>query len=189
MKNISEQRIKKSIITLLALFCCMYSCQAWAKDFALIEDQVRISSPGPDGMITVSAPPRTVPVGPNAAALVLVENPKTEPKGEAQNPVNHDGSFSVRIGARPGDKIKITVKTSDGSKKKISRKVPQMSIHTVPKARGGGFSAQGISSPLMPEPTPEIIINYRGSRDTKAVPAGVPLNPEEEIARSGVLPN
>lgn len=149
----------------------------------MIEDAVSVSSPDKEGFATVSGPAKTVTVGPGMVGIFTLENTKGKPKQEIQGFINRDGSFSGRVRATPGDKLKITLGTNTGDKKKLNKKVPQFTSHTTPALNAGrsaAFSTQG------PGPPPEVIIRYKEA--PKAAVAAVPLNPDEEVLQSGVLP-
>lgn len=170
-----------------------------AKDFSVEKDMIVASAPDANGNVTVSGPPGTVRVGANAPAEVTLENTTLKPKiPPRKGVVGPDGSFSVQIPGAPDHKIKIVISSPTGGSKKTSKRVPLGPVVRVPPDKSGFFSQSAappkggaFSQPsprrwLRPaEPTPEITINYR---DSSSRPSSSPLDPDEEVRQSGVLP-
>jgi len=158
------------------------SVSSGAKDLQVIKDLVRVSAPGKDGFVAITGAAKTVTVNPNMIARYTVENTKT--KEQVQGVVNRDGSFATRIKAVPGNKIKATFVCSSGKKEKVSRKVPQFTAHILPEGASSNavreFQGETAGSPR------DIVIRY--SEVCSADGAGKPLDPDEEVKQSGVLP-
>jgi len=174
----------------VAVLCFMigHAVSVHAKDLAVFEDRISSSPPDAEGLSTISGPPGSVIVSPNVIGTFSVEN--TGNKEKISGKVNPDGSFSGRIRARASDKLKITIMTSTDNKKKIKKKVPPQ-LSRPPSPRTQDIPAQARTEPLsrFPDPTPEIIIRYKGVPGKGASEAtGRPVDPDAEVSESAVLP-
>lgn len=174
----------------VAVLCLMigHASRLHAKDLAVFEDQINPSPPDGQGYSTISGPPGSVIVSPNVIGTFNIEN--TGNKEKISGKVNTDGSLSGRIRASGGDKLKVTIMTSTDNKKKIKKKVPPQlfSPHSPPAQ---DIPAYGRTEPLpqFPDPTPEVIIRYKGAPGKGIAGAiGRPVNPDAEVSESGVLP-
>jgi hypothetical protein len=157
-----------------------------AKAIVVSEDRIAVSAPDSQGFTTVYGPPGCIIVRPNAVAAFVLENTKMKPRQQVQGKVNADGGFVARIQARPDDKLRLRLSSSDGGSTKISKRVPLQPITRPPRA----LSAPNISgnseyvSALAPRPTPEIVIHYKTSQ--QELPRAETI--ENEVLQSGVLP-
>jgi hypothetical protein len=151
------------------------------------EALIAVTPPDARGVVTVSGPPGTVRVGPNATASFTIENKDLKPKQPpGQGVVGPDGAFSAQVPGIPGDKIRLRISSLAGGGKKVTLEVPPRPVRASPPDKSALFSQSSPRAWLRPaEPTPEIMINYR---DSSSKPASSPLNPDEEVRQSGVLP-
>ena len=159
-----------------------------AKDLAVLEDRISCSPSDASGIVTISGVPGSVLVSPNAIGTFSIENAGSGAK--ISGTVNPDGSFLGRIRAGAEDKLKITIMTSTDAKRKIKKKVPQSSVPPSTQVSAMPPRAQSEPALQLPDPTPEIVIRYKGASSGKssAAGAGRPLDPEAEVLESGVLP-
>jgi hypothetical protein len=187
--NLSVSRLHRGSFG-MAVLCLMigHASNLHAKDLAVFEDRINPSPPDGQGYSTVSAPAGSVIVSPDAIGTFNVENSGNKEKISGK--VNPDGSFSGRIRAGAGDKLKITIMTSTDNKKRIKKKVPpQLFSSPSPRTKDTPAYARTESLPQFPDPTPEIIIRYKGAPGKGASGAtGPPMNPDAEVSDSGVLP-
>lgn len=181
-----------------ALVLCARTAHG-AKDFSVDEDLIAVSPPDATGVVTISGPPGTVRLGPNATATFTLENRSLKPRIQPrQGVVGPDGSFSAQIPGTTGHKVRITIASLSGKSKKVTKRVPPGPVAAVQTDKAGLFSqsapqpgGSAFSQPsprrwLRPaEPTPEITINYRTG---SSKPSLSPLDPDAEVRRSGVLP-
>jgi len=158
---------------------------AHAKGIEVVEERISISAPDEKGYAVVHAPSGSVLVGPNAIATFTIENSKSkQPLREVQGKVNADGSFTARIPASPEDKLKIRISSSDGGRKKLTRKVPRGSVVTARSFQPEKPLSHGIEKSPPIRITPELTIRYKGTSG----PRERPLDADVEVLNSGVLP-
>ncbi len=186
-RSVVRMKIYLSSVAVLC-FVTGHALPIQAKDLAVLEDRISSSPPDAEGFSKISGPPGSVIISPNVIGTVSIEN--TGNKEKISGKVNPDGSFSERIRASANDKLKITIMTSTDSKRKIKMKVPPQPLAPASQ-RTQAVAAQPGTERLsrFPDPTPEIIIRYKGT--TAKTASGAPgraLNPDAEVLESGVLP-
>lgn len=173
----------------VAVLCLMigYASRLHGKELAVFEDRINPSPPDGQGYSTIAGAPGSVIVSPHVIGTFTIEN--TGNKEKISGKVDPDGSFAGRIRAGVGDKLKITIMTS-ADKKRIKKKVPPRSFSS-PSPRPQDIPSYGQTEPLpqFPDPTPEVIIRYKGvpGKGIAGV-IGRPVNPDAEVSESGVLP-
>ncbi|MDD5557941.1 MAG: hypothetical protein PHN82_11955 [bacterium] len=157
---------------------------ALARGLRLSEERILFSAPDGQGVVTVYAPPGTVEVPPNAIVTWLLENRKAKPRRPVQGAVAADGGFRARVAATPGDKLRLTLTSSVGGRKRLTRKVgpapPPAAAMPAPRSPARPTQRTVPSPPA----TPDIVIRYKGTPAPER-PAALPL---DEVAASGVLP-
>jgi len=187
--NLSVSRLNLSSFG-VAVLCLMmgHASPLHAKDLAVLEDRINPSPPDGQGYSTVSGPAGSVIVSPDAIGTFSIENSGNKEKISGK--VNPDGSFSGRIRAGGGDKLRITIMTSTDNRKRIKKKVPpQLFGSPSPRMQDAPAYARTEPLPQLPDPTPEIIIRYKGAPGKGASGAtGPAVNRDAEMSDSGVLP-
>lgn len=100
--------------------CLLAACRVFAGGLELNKDAVTVYPPDAEGAVVVAGPPGCVAGFP--PIYVSARNRTTGAPVNAQ--VSSDGSFSLRVPARPGDAVKLTFFSRGGKDKDMTVRVP-----------------------------------------------------------------